>query len=98
MRPTVQPFVVVQEELPVADDTLPHEQKRHGRLEWSEARVVEAHHRGLLSVKGTRDAGSGLDAVRYRIPLPNHLLHLLCFLGPIRGRGGPWRSLRKSGP
>src|SRR3712207_4136272 len=40
MRPTVEPVIVVQEELPVADDSMPHEQKRHGRLEWSEARVV----------------------------------------------------------
>src|ERR1700752_682382 len=41
MRPTVEPLLVVQEELPVADDSMPHEQKRHGRLEWSEARVVD---------------------------------------------------------
>ena len=40
MRPTVEPVLVVQEELPVADDSMPHEQKRHGRLEWSKARVV----------------------------------------------------------
>ena len=41
MRPTVEPLLVVQEELPVADDSMPHEQKRHGRLEWSEARVID---------------------------------------------------------
>src|SRR4029453_8674673 len=41
MRPQVEPVLVVQEELPVAGDSMPHEQKRHGRLEWSEARVVD---------------------------------------------------------
>src|SRR6476661_7102796 len=41
MRPATKPGVIVEEELPVADDAVPHEQKRHGRLEWSEARVVE---------------------------------------------------------
>ena len=41
MRPTFEPVLVVQEELPVADDSMPHEQKRHGRLEWSEARVID---------------------------------------------------------
>jgi hypothetical protein len=41
MGPTVEPVIVVQEEFPVADDSLPHEQKRHGRLEWSEAGVVD---------------------------------------------------------
>src|SRR5690348_2208853 len=44
-RPKVDPLLVVQEELPVADDSVPHEQKRHRWLEWSEARVVD---RGVL--------------------------------------------------
>ena len=41
MRPQIEPLLVVQEELPVAGDSMPHEQERHGRLEWSEARVVD---------------------------------------------------------
>ena len=32
-RPQVEPVFVVQEELPVANDRAPHEQKRHGRRE-----------------------------------------------------------------
>src|SRR5262245_10061265 len=41
MRPAAQPLVAVQEELPVADDRVPHEQEGHGRLEGPEAAVVD---------------------------------------------------------
>jgi hypothetical protein len=38
--PKAEPVFVVQEELPVADDRTPHQQKRHGRCEWSKVWVV----------------------------------------------------------
>src|SRR5262249_3389698 len=39
-RPTVEPVIVVQEKLPVAQDRVPDEQKRRGRHERSKASVV----------------------------------------------------------
>src|SRR4029434_4802604 len=60
MRPPVEPVVVVQEELPVADDRMPHEQKRHGRRKWSKASIVyrcclvalvePSHHQPILHI------------------------------------------------
>src|SRR4029079_11774253 len=35
-----EPLFVVQEELPVADNCTPDQQKRHGWCEWSKVRVV----------------------------------------------------------
>src|SRR5919199_2154150 len=40
-RPEGQPVLLVQEELPVADHPVPHEQERHGRLKGSKALVVD---------------------------------------------------------
>src|SRR5215204_6091176 len=39
--PQVEQVLVIQEELPVADDPMPHEQKRHWRSKRSEARLVD---------------------------------------------------------
>ena len=61
MCPQVEPVLVVQEELPVADDRLPHQQNRHGRGEWPKARVVDrgplvafvepSHHESIIGIR-----------------------------------------------
>src|SRR6478609_5836135 len=56
MRPATKPGVIVEEELPVADDAVPHEQKRHRRLEWSEARFVERSSRVALVIGPEEDS------------------------------------------
>src|SRR5262245_58684387 len=41
MRPTIEPLIVVQEKLTVADDTLSHKHEQCARLEQPEARFVD---------------------------------------------------------
>src|SRR4051812_22209009 len=61
LRPQVEPLRVVQEELPFAGASMPHEQKRHRRLEWSEARVVYRSRLIALVVRPEEDSVSMYD-------------------------------------
>src|SRR5205809_4113978 len=67
LRPELEPCLIVQEELPVVDDPMPHEEKRHGRFEWSEARVVDRSCLVAFVVRSEQD--SVLD-VRRNCKLP----------------------------
>src|SRR6266540_5748533 len=69
--PQVEPLLVVQEELPVAGDSMPHEQKRHGRLEWSEARVVD---RSPLMAFVERPEHDPIFRIRRNRKTPQHVV------------------------
>src|SRR6478672_7198133 len=55
LRPELEPRLIVQEELPVVDDPMPHKEKRHGRLERPEARVVDRSRLIALVVRPEQD-------------------------------------------
>jgi hypothetical protein len=52
--PAVEQLRVVHEELPIAEHRVPHEEERHRRLEWQEARVVDGRP-AVAFVEGPED-------------------------------------------